>query len=75
MLAYVRDDLIEFDKVFPSSSVQLPEEDWNLDFEVMETIWEDFETPEGFNMTIRHPVTRQLINVCSIDFNFKHFRG
>ncbi len=74
MLAYVRDDLIEFDKVFPSSSVQLPEENWNLDFEIIETP-ENFETPEGFNMTICHPLTKQLINVCSIDFNFKHFHA
>mgnify|MGYP003622706618 CR=1 FL=1 len=72
MKAYVRDDLIEFNKEVPSSSINLPFEDWEtLDFEIVETE-EDFETEEGFNMIIKYPITGALIYVCSIDFNFKH---
>jgi hypothetical protein len=74
MKAYVRDDLIEFNKEYPTSSEPLTAEEWeNLDFEVIENPCEDFETEEGFNMIIRHPITQRLIFVCSIDFNFKHY--
>lgn len=75
MKAYVRDDLIEFNKEYPASSIPLSFEEWeNLDFEVIETD-EDFETEEGFNMIIKHPKTNELISVCSIDFNFKHYEA
>lgn len=75
MRAYVRDDLIEFGREYPPSSISVSHEDWEkLDFEVIETR-EDFETVEGFNMTIKHPKTEQLINVCSIDFNFNHYKA
>ena len=75
MRAYVRDDLMEFDKEYPPSSIPVSNEDWeNLDFEVMNTP-EDFETEEGFNMIIKHPKTQELISVCSIDFNFNHYKA
>lgn len=70
MKAYVRDDLIITEE-YPCSSIPLSYEEWDmLVFNVIDT--EDFETKEGFNMLIEHPKTKQKIQVCSIDFNFKH---
>lgn len=73
MKAYVRDDLIEY-KDYPPSSEPLTIEEWEtLYFDVIDNPCEDFETEEGFNMIIKHPITQRLIFVCSIDFNFNHF--
>jgi hypothetical protein len=75
MRAYWRDDLQESGD-YPASSEKLKHDEWALlDFEVMETPCEDFITDEGFNMIIKHPITERLIFVCSIDFNFKHYRS
>jgi hypothetical protein len=74
MKAYLRDDLIEFNKEYPPSSEPLTAEEWEtLYFEVIENPCEDFETEEGFNMIIKHPITKRLIFVCTIDYNFKHY--
>ena len=73
MKAYVRDD-IEIAVECPSSSEPLTLEEWEtLDFDVIENPCEDFETEEGFNMIIKHPLTGRHIFVCSIDFNFNHY--
>ena len=70
MKAYLRDDLIE-EGVYPACSDTLPNDEWEeLDFEVLDT--PEFETVEGFNMLIKHPLNNKLLFVCSIDFNYRH---
>lgn len=72
MRAYWRDDLQESGD-YPACSEQLTHDEWAyLDFEIVDSLCESFETKEGFNMIIKHPKTERLLFVCSIDFNFKH---
>lgn len=74
MKAYVRDD-IECNIGCPPSSEPLTAEEWEtLDFDIVEPPCEDWHTEEGFNMILKHPVTGRLIFVCSIDFNFTHYK-
>ena len=73
MLAYWRDDLVN-EELLPPSSIPVSYEEWlHLVFKVLDV--PDFETEEGFNMMIEHPKTGKHIMVCSIDFNFKTWRG
>lgn len=70
MKAYWRDDLQE-DGHYPACNIELTHDDWTyLDFDVIET-QDGLAGHDEYNMIIRHPYTKQLLYVCSIDFNFK----
>lgn len=72
MRAYWRDDLEEIGEL-PACSHKLDFEEWrSTTFDVISS--NDFETGEGFNMLIQHPTTKQLLLVCSIDFDFAHYK-
>jgi hypothetical protein len=71
MKAYWRDDLQESGD-YPACNEKLTHDEWTyLEFEVMMTRCDDGATDEGFNMIIKHPYTKRLLRVCSIDFDFK----
>ncbi len=72
MRAYLREDLQE-QEGYPPCSEKITQDEWKcLCFKILDCACEDFETEEGFNMLIQHPVTLRTLFVCSIDFNFKH---
>lgn len=73
MKAYWRDDLQEQGE-YPACSEKLTHDEWAyLEFKIVETDAEEFETAEGFNMIIEHPYTKKHLLVCSIDFNYCDF--
>lgn len=68
--AFVRRDLIKNGE-FPACSEKVEGDIWRLfKFEVLPLHFEDFETEEGFNMIIKHPISSKKLFVCSIDFDF-----
>lgn len=70
--AYVRDDIIA-QELYPPCSEAINNELWHSHaFEVLEPPCEDFETEEGFNLILRHPIDKRSLFVCSIDFEFKN---
>lgn len=69
-MAFARRDLVTQGD-YPACSESIEPELWNrYKFRVLEAPCEDFETDEGFNLLIQHPLNGRTLFVCSIDFDF-----
>jgi hypothetical protein len=59
---------IKSQRKYPACSEEIDIELWYWSFEVLHC--EDFETLDGFNMLLKHPIKNRVLMVCSVDFDF-----
>ena len=65
--ATLREDLM-IQGFYPACSEEIDYRLWFWSFEVLAC--EEFETLDGFNMLLKHPIKNRVLMVCSIDFEF-----